>query len=71
MLGQNGPAARVKTCGILASGVLLAAAADSVTVTAAESAASKIPDFGISSEMAWHEIGDEYLPPRRTKAGHQ
>jgi hypothetical protein len=42
---------------------LLAGAADSVKATAAESAAAKIPDFEIASGMAWHEIGDEYLPP--------
>ena len=41
------------------SGVLLAASADDLK---AQTQHSKIPDFGINSEMAWHEIGDEFLP---------
>jgi len=50
---------RVALSSLFLSGALLAGGADS----AAQSAESKIPDFGISSEMAWHEIGDEFLPP--------
>jgi hypothetical protein len=53
----------VTLCGAFVGGVLLATSAGTLTVIAAESRASKIPDFGISSEMAWHEIGDEFLPP--------
>jgi hypothetical protein len=64
MFGPQWPVGgRVMLCGVLVSGVLLAGSADSLTVAAAESAVSKIPDFGIGSEMAWHEIGDEFLPP--------
>jgi len=51
---------RVALSWVFVSGVLLAASADSLR---AQTAGSKIPDFGISSEMAWHEIGDEFLPP--------
>src|SRR5437016_2934048 len=54
---------RVPLCGVFVIGVLLAASADSPAVAAAKSTASNVPDFGIGSEMAWHEIGDEFLPP--------
>ena len=54
---------RVTLGGVFAGAILFAASADSRTVTAAESTALNVPDFGIRSGMAWHEIGDEFLPP--------
>ena len=47
------------TAGIVAAGTM----ASAVAVVAAEMAPVKVPDFGIESRFAWHEIGDEFLPP--------
>ncbi len=30
---------------------------------AAETATTRVPDFGTDARFAWHEIGDEFLPP--------
>lgn len=48
---------------VVISGILGSAAADRLTAAAAEPASAKVPDFGIESRFAWHEIGDEFLPP--------
>ena len=63
MLGPPGPVgSRVTLCGVFAAGMLLAGSAGSLTLAAAEGAAS-IPDFQIANDVAWREIGDEFLPP--------
>ncbi len=43
--------------------MLLAASAGSLTPAMADDAAGKIPDFQLGPNMAWREIGDEFLPP--------
>ena len=48
---------------VLASALLLAATSDGIGVAAAQNATGKVPDFGIDSDTAWHEIGDEFLAP--------
>jgi len=64
MFGPQWPmTGRVTLYGIFLGGALLAGSAGSPTVAAQESAASKIPDFQIGSQMAWHEIDDDFLPP--------
>ena len=52
----------VTLCGMIVTGLLLAGSASSLTLAAAEGAAS-IPDFQIANDVAWREIGDEFLPP--------
>ena len=49
--------------GALIGGLLFAGTADSNRVATAATAVSKVPDFGINSDMAWHEVGDEFFPP--------
>jgi hypothetical protein len=53
----------ITLCGALIGGLLFAATADGNRVAAAATAASNVPDFGINSDMAWHEVGDEFFPP--------
>ena len=48
---------------VVMSGILGSAAVDRLAAAAAEPASAKVPDFGIESRFAWHEIGDEFLPP--------
>lgn len=60
---QWGVTGRLTVCGLLAGGPLFAGAAASLRVSAAETAMSKVPDFGINRDMAWHEVGDEFFPP--------
>ena len=63
MFGPLGPVGgRVTLCGVFVAGMLLAGSAGSLTLAAAEGAAS-IPDFQIANDVAWREIGDEFLPP--------
>jgi hypothetical protein len=47
---------------VAVTGMLLAGSAGSLTLAAAEGAAS-IPDFQIANDVAWREIGDEFLLP--------
>lgn len=54
---------RVILLSVLLSGVLGSTTADRVRAAAAEPPSTKIPDFGIDARFAWHEIGDEFLPP--------
>ena len=53
---------RATLCTVFVTGLLLAGSADSATWAAAEGAAS-IPDFQIANDVAWREVGDEFLPP--------
>jgi hypothetical protein len=63
MFGPLGPVGgRVTLCGVFVAGMLLAGSAGSLTLAAAGGAAS-IPDFQIANDVAWREIGDEFLPP--------
>jgi hypothetical protein len=54
---------RATLCRAFVAGLVIAGSAGSLTWAAAESAASKIPDFQLGPDMAWREIGDEFLPP--------
>jgi hypothetical protein len=54
---------RVTLCSVFVTGILLAGSAGSLTWAAADGAASRIPDFQIANDVAWREIGDEFLPP--------
>ena len=51
-------------CGVAAAALLPVAVSDGVGTADAQSqaASSKMPDFGIDTQYAWHEIGDEFLP---------
>jgi hypothetical protein len=54
---------RLTLCAVFVTGVLLVGSADCVTLAAAASAASGIPDFEVGEDMGWHEFGDLLLPP--------
>ncbi len=56
-------AGRVSLCRTFVAGLLIAGNAGSLASAGAEDAASKIPDFQLGPDMAWREIGDEFLPP--------
>jgi len=49
--------------GALLCVLLFAGSAGNDRGVAAETASAKVPDFGINSDMAWHEVGDEFIPP--------
>jgi hypothetical protein len=42
---------------------ILGSAGHHLTAATAETESAKVPDFGINHRFAWHEIGDEFLPP--------
>jgi len=64
MFTPQWPAAdRVILCAVFVSGVLLAGSGDSLTLAAAASAGSGIPDLEAGEDMGWHEFGDLLLPP--------
>ena len=56
-------AGRATVCCAFIAGVLIAGSAGSPASAGANEAASNIPDFQIAPDMAWREIGDEFLPP--------
>lgn len=63
MFSAQRPVGRSILCGMFAAGLLLASRPGSPAASAAEGAATAIPDFQIGSGMAWREAGDEFLPP--------
>jgi hypothetical protein len=65
MAQRHWPVRLIALCGALLVGSLFAGTAGSNSVASAATSASTIPDFGIGSEMAWHEVGDEFFPPAR------
>src|SRR5689334_21972474 len=46
-----------------AFGALLFAAGSDRAGAADQPVVAQLPDFGINSGMAWHEVGDEFFPP--------
>jgi hypothetical protein len=45
------------------TGIVLAGSAGGLAWAAADGATSGIPDLAIANDVAWREIGDEFLPP--------
>jgi len=54
---------RAMLCRVLITGALLAGSADSLTLAATAGTAPRIPDFEIANDLAWQEVGGEFLPP--------
>jgi len=54
---------RIGLCSAFAIAILAASTAGNQTMAADDGAVSDIPDFQIGKDMAWREIGDEFLPP--------
>jgi hypothetical protein len=54
---------RAALCGVFVTAMLLAGSADPLKLAAAQNAAPRIPDFQIGADLAWHELGDDFLPP--------
>lgn len=64
MFNQGWPASkRTIICAALVTGVLVTGSANSLTVAASESQVSRIPDFEIGNQLAWHEAGGDFLQP--------
>ena len=55
---KNSAISRIVVCAALSGTALMLASA-----APAAQPSGKIPDFGIDAKYAWHEIGDEFLPP--------
>lgn len=57
------PGRREILSAIAVAGIFAVPTADRLRAAPAASASHKLPDFGIDARFAWHEIGDEFLPP--------